>query len=225
MYGQISSAHQQVVDELSKKIKIFTPVFSFTVPQKSCHLTQFWSIICWIFCRDVRFSARKDILIKFAIICRRAWDEIISKDEDNLLPKTINQGIDLVKTEEYAFVYQSDSVRSIIKDHCDITEIPFDVSSGSLGMVWKKQFSYKHLFNYYINKMKETGHLNKILRKYLVKFNQECENSNEFISVKIQNVFPAFLLIMVGISISSLLQLGEVLVNFISKRRNKSRWK
>ena len=26
MYGQISTAHQQVMDELSKKIKIFTPV-------------------------------------------------------------------------------------------------------------------------------------------------------------------------------------------------------
>ena len=70
--------------------------------------------------------------------------------------------------------------------------------------------------------MKETGHLDKILKKYLTNIHK-CGSPSEFSSINIGNVYPAILLILMGIVVSSALQIGEMLVNLMFIKRNRKK--
>ena len=130
----------------------------------------------------------------------------------------------MVQTKQYAFLYQYDSVVYLMKNRCDINlvEVPTNVGGGFIGFIWKKHFPYRHLFNYYIRRIKETGHLDKIVKKYLSNIHK-CGAPSEFSSINIGNVYPAFLLILMGIVVSSALQIGEMLVNLMFIKRNKKK--
>ena len=88
-------------------------------------------------------------------------EEKIKKDPKNI-PSSIEEGLLKAKQERYAFVWTTDVVNRVNQDSCDFVEIPDEVSSGHLGFGWNKDLPHRHFFDFFINKMKETGQMKRI---------------------------------------------------------------
>ena len=106
-------------------------------------------------------------------------EKIIKKDSTNM-PASIEDGLEKAKKEKYAFVWPTDVIHAMNQDNCDFLDIPYDVNSYSLSMAWKKHLPHKHFFNYFIQKMIETGQMNRIHSKWLPKPRSDCGANGEF---------------------------------------------
>ena len=85
------------------------------------------------------------------------------------------------------------------KDNCDLLDIPFTVNSGQLSMAWSKHLPHRHYFDHFINKMKESGQIDRILRKWMPKPRSDCGYNGEFVSMGLDNMISAFAMVAFGI--------------------------
>ena len=79
-------------------------------------------------------------------------------------------------------------------------------------LLWNKNLPHKDLFNYYISKMKWTGILDRILKKYLAKSHSECKSSSAFISITLDNVLAAFAIDGTGLILAICILIIEIFV-------------
>ena len=140
--------------------------------------------------------------------------EIIRRDPACLVD-SIEAGLAKAKKEKYAFVWATDAVKDTNMNNCNLIIIPEPIHSAYTSIAWSKNFSHQHFFNYFINKMKETGQLDRIVQKWLNKPRPDCEAHEE--STGIQNTVSIFTLLGVSVILSALVFLIEVLGSCIRR--------
>ena len=59
-------------------------------------------------------------------------------------------------------------------------------------MSWSKHLPHRHFFDYFINKMKETGQMDRILKKWQAKPRSDCGGDGEFVSMGLCLCFYGF---------------------------------
>ena len=146
-------------------------------------------------------------------------EEIIKKDSTNM-PATIEEALAKAKNERYAFVWTTDVIYAINQDNCDFLDIPYDVNSGMLTMAWNKHLPHRHFFNYFINKMIETGQMNRMKKKWLPKPKIDCGTNGEFVSMGIENMISAFAMILIAVILAVFILTLEIIV----RRREKKKY-
>ena len=133
---------------------------------------------------------------------RKLAEEKIRQDPSNMV-STIEEGLVKAKNEKYAFVWTTDVIYELSKDNCDFLDIPYDVDKGLIVMAWSKHLPHRHFFDYFINKMKETGQMDRILKKWQAKPRSDCGANGEFVSMGMENTISAFAMMVLGIIIAS----------------------
>ena len=108
------------------------------------------------------------------------------------------------------------------KDNCDFLDIPFDVNTGILGMVWSKHLPHRSFFTYFINKMIETGQMDSILKKWLSKPKDDCGSNGEFVSMGLENMVSAFAMILTSVVFAFLLLWFEVVLQTYYRKKSNS---
>ena len=108
------------------------------------------------------------------------------------------------------------------KDNCDFLDIPFDVNTGILGMVWSKHLPHRSFFTYFINKMIETGQMDRILKKWLPKPKDDCGSNGEFVSMGLENMVSAFAMILTAVVFAFLLLMLEVVMRTYYRKKLSS---
>ena len=103
----------------------------------------------------------------------RIRSEIILKDAFGA-PNSIEERLKRAKEENFVFVWAADVINGKNQENCDFVDIPDVVGSGDLGIGYSKGLPHRHIFSYFINKMKETGQLKRIIRKWLPKQREYC---------------------------------------------------
>eukprot|EP00092_Neocalanus_flemingeri_P102530 GFUD01131155.1.p1 GENE.GFUD01131155.1~~GFUD01131155.1.p1 ORF type:complete len:204 (+),score=21.62 GFUD01131155.1:76-612(+) len=146
---------------------------------------------------------------------RRVFDEFMARDE-GLLTNTLEEGVENAIKGKYAFVYIPESVYAI-SNNCELKELPQIVNKMHNAMAWNKHLPHRHFFNYFLNKMVETGQVDRIGRKYITQARKDCESSGEFFSMGFENVLSAFCLILFGITAGTIGLLAELCFKMICK--------
>ena len=118
------------------------------------------------------------------------------KNNPKSVPDSIEESLLKAKQERYAFVWSTDVINGVNQDNCDFVEIPDEVSSGHLGIGFNKDLPQRHFFNFFINKMKETGQMKRILRKWLPKPREDYNAAAGFLSLGLDNLISAFAMFM-----------------------------
>ena len=136
-------------------------------------------------------------------------EEIIRKDP-TFIVSSIEEGLAKAKTEKYAFVWTTDVIFELNKDNCDFLNIPYDIDTGLITMAWSRHLPHRHFFNYFIRKMKESGQLDRILRKWQAKPRSDCGAAGEFVSMGIENTISGFAMIAVAFVLAAFVFFYEV---------------
>ena len=136
-------------------------------------------------------------------------EEIIRKDP-TFIVSSIEEGLAKAKTEKYAFVWTTDVIFELNKDNCDFLNIPYDIDTGLITMAWSRHLPHRHFFNYFIRKMKESGQLDRILRKWQAKPRSDCGAAGEFVSMGIENTIYGFAMIAVAFVLAAFIFFYEV---------------
>ena len=133
----------------------------------------------------------------------------IRKDPSNMVG-SIEEGLAKAKFEKYAFIWTTDVIFELNKDNCDFLNIPYDVDTGLIAMAWSKQLPHRHFFNYFISKMKETGQLDRILKKWQAKPREDCGSAGKFVSMGIENMISGFAMIGLAMVIAACIAFLEI---------------
>ena len=135
------------------------------------------------------------------------------------IPDSIEEGLIKAKQEKYAFVWSTDTIYGINQDNCDFVEIPDEVSGGHLGIGFTQDLPHAQFFDFFINKMKETGQMKRILRKWLPKPREDCNAAAGFLSLGLDNLISAFAMFVVVLLLAIILALFE---KFVFTKREKT---
>ena len=114
------------------------------------------------------------------------------------------------KAGKYAFVWTVEVVYDLNKDNCDLLDIPYAVNTGQLAFAWPNHLPHRHYFNHFINKMKETGQMDRILKKWMPKPRSDCGASGEFVSMGLDNMISAFAMVAGGFMFAIFLLIIEI---------------
>ena len=133
----------------------------------------------------------------------------IIRDDPSCLVDSIEAGLAKAKKEKYAFVYGTNVIKDRNMDNCHLINIPGAISTEYVSIAWSKNLPHRHFLNYFINKMKETGQLDRIMQKWLNKPKADCGEQDE--STGIQNTVSIFTLLGLSLVLSALVFLIEVL--------------
>ena len=149
-------------------------------------------------------------------IFRKIGDNIIMKDKNNIV-NTIEEGLEKAKREKYVFVWTADVIKSITDSSCDFLNIPIDLYSVSISLGWSRSVPHRHLIDYYLKKMLETGQLDRVRRVWLHATHEDCESGAGFSPMGLENMVSAFAMIFLLAFISVSILLGEILARKITK--------
>ena len=78
------------------------------------------------------------------------------------------------------FTYLSNSIALPDKGGCEFLEIPFDLDVNAVAIAWNPRLPHRHILNYALAKMIETGQVDRTLKKWLTKKKQDCWNNDRF---------------------------------------------
>ena len=99
-------------------------------------------------------------------VLKQVWIEKI-KPNVKKFARIRNEWLNTVKTEnKYGFIGGTIGIKTADTE-CNLLEIPFDILRNDIAIIWNKDLRHQHFFNYFINKMKESGLLDKIVTEYL----------------------------------------------------------
>ena len=124
-------------------------------------------------------------------------EEIVKQDPSNM-PASFDEAMEKTKAGKYAFVWTVEVVYDLNKDNCDLLDIPFAVNTGQLAFAWPNHLPHRHYFDHFINKMKETGQMDRILTKWMPKPRSDCGANGEFVSMGLDNMISAFAMVAGG---------------------------
>ena len=148
-------------------------------------------------------------------VFREIADAIILKDKDNIVD-TIEEGLEKTKDENYVFVWTADVIHSITENSCEFLELPIDLYSVSLSIAWSRDVPHRHLVDYYIKKMLETGQMDRIRRIWLRTSDTKCGKGAGFTPMGLENMVSAFAIISISAVISACTCLLETVASKIN---------
>ena len=123
---------------------------------------------------------------------------------------TYEQGVKKARNTKFVFVEHDQTV--IIKTSCDIYVTPYIVKSNMLGFAWAKNLPHGEFFEYFVNRLFDTGIMNKISRKYLIKPKADCTETRQFVSMGFTNIVSAFVLLVLASCSAVVIGLVECMV-------------
>ena len=115
----------------------------------------------------------------------------------------------LRRDPKYTFVSNSNNLPN--NDGCDFLEMPFDLDVNTMAIAWNPRMPHRHILNYALVKMIESGQVNRILKKWLTKKKPDCWDDERFKSMGMEHTVSAFALVFAASSISLILLLFEVM--------------
>ena len=136
-------------------------------------------------------------------------EQKIRKDPSTMVG-SIQEGLEKAKKEKYAFVWTTDVIFEMNKDNCDFLNIPYDVDKGLIAMAWSRNLPHRHFFDFFINKMKETGQLDRILKKWQAKPRSDCGAAGEFVSMGLENMISGFALVGLAVILATCVLVMEI---------------
>jgi hypothetical protein len=141
----------------------------------------------------------------------RVRQELMKNDD---IVKNIEEGVERIRNNrKYAFIWDKTTmIPHMTNDNCEFMDIKFDLGSNILAMAWNPNLPHRYILDHYINKMKESGQLDRIIRKWQPLEQSGCWQSKEFKKMGLENMVFAFALVVGAVALASLLFLGELLV-------------
>lgn len=103
---------------------------------------------------------------------------------------------------------------------CNVSAVSGDYFKVSIAWPTQKNFPFLASLNFHLTKIKETGQLERIMRKYLSSHNVACESS-DFKPIEIFNIFTAFLLLLVGVLFAVIAAVSEKC--FLGHKKNSEK--
>ena len=143
--------------------------------------------------------------------------------DETLLTDTVEEGLEMAKNKDYAFIWNTDAVYALTKDNCDYLAIPQDIMTGYSVIAWNKHLPYKRLFNHYINKLKQSGLMNRILQKHVPKPRSDCGSADAFRGISLNKAFTLFLMLALGGLLAILILVLEIFIDYSKKQQQHGR--
>uniref|UniRef100_A0A182K4K3 Uncharacterized protein n=1 Tax=Anopheles christyi TaxID=43041 RepID=A0A182K4K3_9DIPT len=121
----------------------------------------------------------------------------------DLLTSSNPEGLQRVKTENYAFLMESTSIEYIVERECDVTQIGGLLDDKGYGIAMRKNSPYRSALSEAVLRLQEQGVLTSLKRKWWKekRGGGACSNTMEeggALALELANVGGVFVLLIVG---------------------------
>ena len=138
---------------------------------------------------------------------------------------SVGQGLEKSMNEEFAFLWDSDTMDFLIGQKCSHIAIPKTVLNTVVAYVIRKNSPYTNMFNYFLSRMQENGQLYRMWSKWKADVRKDCFDSGAT-GLGIFNVLASFLVLGGAIIISaSIITCERLLKNDAKKSKvHEPKW-
>ncbi|XP_058444442.1 glutamate receptor ionotropic, kainate 2 isoform X2 [Malaya genurostris] len=142
----------------------------------------------------------------------------------DLLTSSNPEGLNRVKTENYAFLMESTSIEYIVERECDVTQIGDLLDDKGYGIAMRKNSPYRSALSEAVLRLQEQGVLTSLKRKWWKekRGGGACANAMEeggALALEVANVGGVFVLLIVGCVIAVFISFCEMLCDVHSRSR------
>ena len=164
-------------------------------------------------------SSSHEILFRTATsgYFKQIWDKIQS-DPDNLVP--VNKALFKIKSEKFIFVTEYSYLSLLIAGDCELVIGQEIFLPRYLGWITPKHWPHSELFNDRITRLRESGILDVIFRKYILS-HVICEERPESIQLGLQSLGGLFILFWCGCFLAFIVLIMENLYAWRMKRKER----
>ena len=124
-------------------------------------------------------------------VFRKIADSIIRLEDANIVD-TIGEGLEKARHEKYVFVWTAYVIHSMTENSCDLLDLPIDLYSVSISIAWSRDVPHRHIVDYYIKKIMETGQIDRVRRVWLHSPDAGCGTGAWFSPMGLENMVSAF---------------------------------
>ena len=107
------------------------------------------------------------------------------------------------------FVWTADVIHSMTENSCDFLDLPIDLYSVSISIAWSRDVPHRHIVDYYIKKIMETGQIDRVRRVWLHSPDAGCGTGAGFSPMGLENMVSAFAMISAFALLSGFILLLE----------------
>uniref|UniRef100_A0A182X5A4 Uncharacterized protein n=1 Tax=Anopheles quadriannulatus TaxID=34691 RepID=A0A182X5A4_ANOQN len=141
-----------------------------------------------------------------------------------LLTSSNPEGLQRVKTENYAFLMESTSIEYIVERECDVTQIGGLLDDKGYGIAMRKNSPYRSALSEAVLRLQEQGVLTSLKRKWWKekRGGGACSNTMEeggALALELANVGGVFVLLIVGCVAALFVSFCEMLCAVHSRTR------
>uniref|UniRef100_A0A903WSY6 Uncharacterized protein n=1 Tax=Anopheles gambiae TaxID=7165 RepID=A0A903WSY6_ANOGA len=141
-----------------------------------------------------------------------------------LLTSSNPEGLQRVKTENYAFLMESTSIEYIVERECDVTQIGGLLDDKGYGIAMRKNSPYRSALSEAVLRLQEQGVLTSLKRKWWKekRGGGACSNTMEeggALALELANVGGVFVLLIVGCVAALFVSFCEMLCEVHSRTR------
>ena len=97
--------------------------------------------------------------------------------EEDLVESPQEGAARLRKDSKFTFLSNSNALPKR-RGGCEFLEIPFDLDINTVAIAWNPRLPHRHILNYALAKMIESGQVERILKKWLTKKKPDCWNND-----------------------------------------------
>uniref|UniRef100_A0A182PQM6 Uncharacterized protein n=1 Tax=Anopheles epiroticus TaxID=199890 RepID=A0A182PQM6_9DIPT len=142
----------------------------------------------------------------------------------DLLTSSNPEGLQRVKTENYAFLMESTSIEYIVERECDVTQIGGLLDDKGYGIAMRKNSPYRSALSEAVLRLQEQGVLTSLKRKWWKekRGGGACSNTMEeggALALELANVGGVFVLLIVGCVAALFVSFCEMLYDVHSRTR------
>ncbi|XP_058127389.1 glutamate receptor ionotropic, kainate 2-like [Anopheles ziemanni] len=146
-------------------------------------------------------------------------------DNVELLTSSNPEGLQRVKTENYAFLMESTSIEYIVERECDVTQIGGLLDDKGYGIAMRKNSPYRSALSEAVLRLQEQGVLTSLKRKWWKekRGGGACSNTMEeggALALELANVGGVFVLLIVGCVAALFVSFCEMLCDVHSRSRD-----
>ncbi|XP_050710442.1 glutamate receptor-like [Eriocheir sinensis] len=154
-------------------------------------------------------------------VLRQVWQEVVMRSEDNLVD-SYSEGLEKVLSGKYVFIGVDINTHNYIRsmpsvDACRIKELPGRYITGGIAIGLQKHSPFRTVFDHSLQKMRESGLMDKLRRKWMSAGDRACGRKNT-VTASLSDVAVIFILLMGGAGFSCLLLGLEHAVKYVSLR-------
>lgn len=140
------------------------------------------------------------------------WEKSLKDNPKALMKTTANIEERLLNNEKEVFFGEDlSTVLDMPNYPCQIVSSTKSYFRVNIAWAFQKNSQYLEVFNYQLNKLKQTGHLDRIL-KTLIAERPEIPCESGFQPIKIKAIFTAFIMLAGGAALAIVLSIIERLI-------------